>query len=106
MSLLNAFLDDEFFQTINVNIRCISSSIRITALNRLNDRCVLFWHIFSSSEIIIVDISESENQFLQLFDHLHQNLVMAGINDRSMEFRIIGDHIFHTSTFHSVIIFI
>ena len=41
------------------------------------DGFVLFRHILRSSEIVVVDVSESEDEFLQLLDHLHEDLIVA-----------------------------
>ena len=43
--------------------------------------------------------------FLLLFDHLHQDLVVAGLHDNAMKTCVISDHILHISICDRLIVF-
>ena len=86
-------------------IGCLASCVCITIFDGFQDRLVLFRHVFCTPEIIIINIAEAQYQFLQLLDHLHQDLVVAGLHDNSMKTCVVSDHILHISICDRLIVF-
>ena len=61
-------------------------------------------HVFISGEVIIIDISESECQFLNLGKQLIQSFIAAVTYDKLMEKLVVSDNFLDISFFYCILV--
>ena len=77
MFLLDTITYDKLFETVDMDIGGISCRSGIAAFYSLEYHPVFLRQVFCSSEIILVYVSEAENQLLKLLYHLNKYFVVA-----------------------------
>ena len=74
---LDVFPDDEFLESGNMHVGSLSGRVGIAAFDRVEYEAVLLRHVLRSLEVIVIYVTKSENELLELLDHLHEDLVVA-----------------------------
>ena len=74
---LDIFSDDELFESGDMHVGCFSGRVGIAAFDRVEYQAVLLRHVLRSLEVIVIYVTKSENELLELLDHLHEDLVVA-----------------------------
>lgn len=105
MSLLYAFSYDKVLEPCYMDICRISGSLSVAALDGFKDHFMFLRHVFGTSEVIIIYVPESEYQLLELFDHLHQYLVVAGFDYYPVKSGVESDHVFHVAFSNGIVVF-
>ena len=64
VSWLNTFVDNKLLKPVNMYVGSTSSRFGIAFFDSLQNQEMFIRHVFGSSEVIVVDVSESENKFM------------------------------------------
>ena len=99
------FLHDQLFEAVDVYIGRIPCGIGIASFDCFQYHPVLLRHVLRSAEIIVIDISESEDQLLKLLYHLNEDLVVARFYDNAVEACIVLYHVLHITVGDGCIVF-
>ena len=74
---LYIFSDDEFLESGDMHVGSFSGRVGIAACDRFEYHTVFLRHVLGSLEVIVIYVTKSEDQLLELFDHLYEDLVIA-----------------------------